>query len=122
MASGHPLVLLPFSLATGDVWPPSAGGLSSDLARRLPCHIQNIRTTEERIRASWLCSSLVALGNGIPFFHAGVWLSPAPGFDALAPKLTFPSNLSGDELLRSKSLDRDSYNSGDWFNRCRHRL
>uniref|UniRef100_A0A803MHU0 Pullulanase n=1 Tax=Chenopodium quinoa TaxID=63459 RepID=A0A803MHU0_CHEQI len=30
---------------------------------------------------------------GIPFFHAG------------------------DELLRSKSLDRDSYNSGDWFNR-----
>mmetsp|Transcript_26237 Transcript_26237/g.73632 ORF Transcript_26237/g.73632 Transcript_26237/m.73632 type:complete len:237 (-) Transcript_26237:106-816(-) len=51
------------------------------------------RTTEERIRASWLCTSLVALGNGIPFFHAG------------------------DELLRSKSLDRDSYNSGDWFNR-----
>ena len=24
---------------------------------------------------------------------------------------------AGDELLRSKSLDRDSYNSGDWFNR-----
>lgn len=22
----------------------------------------------------------------------------------------------GDDLLRSKSLDRDSYNSGDWFN------
>jgi hypothetical protein len=37
--------------------------------------------------------SLVALGQGIPFFHAG------------------------DELLRSKSLDRNSYNSGDWFNR-----
>jgi pullulanase/glycogen debranching enzyme len=33
------------------------------------------------------------LAQGIPFFHAG------------------------DELLRSKSLDRDSYNSGDWFNR-----
>lgn len=31
--------------------------------------------------------------KGIPFFHAG------------------------DEILRSKSLDRDSYNSGDWFNR-----
>ena len=31
-------------------------------------------------------------GQGVPFFHAGV------------------------ELLRSKSLDRDSYNSGDWFN------
>ena len=24
---------------------------------------------------------------------------------------------AGDELLRSKSLDRDSYDSGDWFNR-----
>lgn len=31
--------------------------------------------------------------KGIPFFHAG------------------------DEILRSKSLDRDSYNSDDWFNR-----
>lgn len=31
--------------------------------------------------------------KGIPFFHAG------------------------DEILRSKSLDRDSYNSGDWFSR-----
>ncbi|KAL6328159.1 hypothetical protein AAG906_034302 [Vitis piasezkii] len=31
--------------------------------------------------------------KGIPFFH------------------------SGDEMLRSKSIDRDSYNSGDWFNR-----
>ena len=31
--------------------------------------------------------------QGVPFFHAG------------------------SDLLRSKSLDRDSYNSGDWFNR-----
>ena len=37
--------------------------------------------------------SLVALSQGIPFFHAG------------------------SDLLRSKSLDRNSYNSGDWFNR-----
>ncbi len=28
-----------------------------------------------------------------------------------------PFYAAGDELLRSKSLDRDSYNSGDWFNR-----
>ncbi len=40
-----------------------------------------------------LAMSLVGLGQGIPFFHAG------------------------DELLRSKSLDRNSYNSGDWFNK-----
>jgi pullulanase/glycogen debranching enzyme len=37
--------------------------------------------------------SLVTLGQGIPFLHAG------------------------SETLRSKSLDRNSYNSGDWFNR-----
>jgi pullulanase/glycogen debranching enzyme len=37
--------------------------------------------------------ALVGLGQAIPFFHAGV------------------------DMLRSKSLDRDSYNSGDWFNR-----
>eukprot|EP00438_Fugacium_kawagutii_P025698 Skav229289 [mRNA] locus=scaffold544:54833:73622:+ [translate_table: standard] len=44
------------------------------------------------MRGNWLATSLVALAHGVPFFHAG------------------------DELLRSKSLDRDSYNSGDWFN------
>ena len=32
---------------------------------------QGLRSTEDRIRASWLCTALVALGNGIPFFHAG---------------------------------------------------
>ncbi|KAG6496284.1 hypothetical protein ZIOFF_044144 [Zingiber officinale] len=29
----------------------------------------------------------------------------------------YPFFHCGDEILRSKSLDRDSYNSGDWFNR-----
>ena len=47
----------------------------------------------DRVRMQNLGMSLVLLGQGIPFFHAGV------------------------ELLRSKSLDRNSYNSGDWFNR-----
>lgn len=49
-------------------------------------------TATERVRMNNLGISLVMLGQGIPFFHAG------------------------DDLLRSKSLDRDSYNSGDWFN------
>lgn len=48
---------------------------------------------EDRCKMNHLASSILALSQGIPFFH------------------------SGDELLRSKSLDRDSYNSGDWFNR-----
>ncbi len=47
----------------------------------------------ERVRMQKLGISLVALAQGIPFFHAGM------------------------ELLRSKSMDRNSYDSGDWFNR-----
>ena len=50
-------------------------------------------STEDRVRAQVVGLSTVALGQGIPFFHAG------------------------SELLRSKSFDRNSYNSGDWFNR-----
>jgi pullulanase len=46
----------------------------------------------DRVRAHKLGTSLMLLGQGIPFFHAG------------------------QEILRSKSGDRDSYNSGDWFN------
>jgi pullulanase-type alpha-1,6-glucosidase len=50
-------------------------------------------TLDERIRMQSLGMSLLGFSQGIPFYHAGV------------------------ELLRSKSLDRNSYNSGDWFNR-----
>lgn len=47
---------------------------------------------EQRARMATLAQYMVALAQGLPFFHAG------------------------DELLRSKSLDRDSYDSGDHFN------
>ncbi|KAL0349392.1 UNVERIFIED_CONTAM: Pullulanase 1, chloroplastic [Sesamum angustifolium] len=50
-------------------------------------------SVDARCRMNQLATSIIALSQGIPFFHAG------------------------DEILRSKSLDRDSYNSGDWFNR-----
>lgn len=50
-------------------------------------------SVDERCRINHLATSVIALSQGIPFFHCG------------------------DEMLRSKSLDRDSYNSGDWFNR-----
>jgi pullulanase/glycogen debranching enzyme len=46
----------------------------------------------ERVRIHNLGISLLALSQGLPFFHAGM------------------------EILRSKSLERDSYDSGDWFN------
>jgi pullulanase len=46
-----------------------------------------------RVRAHNVGMSIVMLSQGVPFFQAG------------------------DDLLRSKSFDRNSYNSGDWFNR-----
>lgn len=48
---------------------------------------------EERVRAQNLGLSLMALSQGVPFFHMA------------------------SDILRSKSLDRNSYDSGDWFNR-----
>jgi len=48
---------------------------------------------ETRTRRQVVAMSLVALGQGVPFF------------------------LAGDDLLRSKDMDNNSYNSGDWFNR-----
>jgi len=46
----------------------------------------------DRVKAQNLGLSVVMLGQGVPFYHAG------------------------SELLRSKSFDRDSFNSGDWYN------
>ncbi len=50
-------------------------------------------SAEDRARVQILGAALNTLSQGIPYFHAGV------------------------DTLRSKSLDRNSYNSGDWFNR-----
>ena len=47
----------------------------------------------DRVRAQNLGIDFTVLSQGVPFFHAGV------------------------DMLRSKSLDRDSFNSGDWFNK-----
>ncbi|NHZ36012.1 alpha-1,6-glucosidase domain-containing protein [Massilia rubra] len=47
----------------------------------------------DRVRVQNLGAAINMLSQGVPFFHAG------------------------QEILRSKSLDRDSYNAGDWFNR-----
>ena len=49
-------------------------------------------TVADRVRMQNMGISLVTLSQGVPFYHAGV------------------------DMLRSKSLDRNSYNSGDWFN------
>ncbi|HEY2858615.1 MAG TPA: pullulanase-type alpha-1,6-glucosidase [Terracidiphilus sp.] len=46
-----------------------------------------------RARRQLMGMALVTLGEGIPFYQAG------------------------DDLLRSKDMDQNSYNSGDWFNK-----
>jgi len=46
-----------------------------------------------RARRQVLAMSLVALGQGVPFFQGG------------------------DDLMRSKDMDQNSYDSGDWFNK-----
>ncbi len=48
---------------------------------------------EDRARVQTLASAIVLFSQGIAYVHAG------------------------QELLRSKSMDRNSYDSGDWFNR-----
>jgi pullulanase/glycogen debranching enzyme len=50
-------------------------------------------SSAERARVQLLATALTAFSQGIAYFHAGV------------------------DLLRSKSLDRNSFDSGDWFNR-----
>ena len=49
-------------------------------------------TVMDRVRMQNMGISIVALSQGVPFYHAGI------------------------DMLRSKSMDRNSYNSGDWFN------
>lgn len=49
-------------------------------------------TMADRVRMQNLGNSFVLLAQGVPFLHAG------------------------QDMLRSKSFDRNSYDSGDWFN------
>lgn len=51
-----------------------------------------LTSIDDRVRMQNLGLSIVAFSQGVPFFHAG------------------------DDILRSKSLDRNSYDSGDWYN------
>ncbi|MDJ0579350.1 pullulanase-type alpha-1,6-glucosidase [Crocosphaera sp.] len=48
---------------------------------------------DERVRAQNMALDVIGFAQGIPFFQMA------------------------SDMLRSKSLDRDSFNSGDWFNR-----
>jgi pullulanase-type alpha-1,6-glucosidase len=50
-------------------------------------------TSAERARVQVLGMAIDAFSQGVAYFHAGI------------------------DILRSKSLDRNSFNSGDWFNR-----
>jgi pullulanase-type alpha-1,6-glucosidase len=61
------------------------------LAYKLP---QNT-SLDARLRHQVLALSISTLGQGVPFYQAGT------------------------DIMRSKSLDKNSYNSGDWFNAIR---
>ncbi len=50
-------------------------------------------STEDRARVQLLGVAITALSQGVAYFHAGI------------------------DVLRSKSMDRNSFDSGDWFNR-----
>ena len=50
-------------------------------------------TTADRARVQMLGAAINAFSQGVAYYHAGI------------------------DTLRSKSLDRNSFNSGDWFNR-----
>ncbi|EAR11111.1 pullulanase-type alpha-1,6-glucosidase [Reinekea blandensis] len=50
-------------------------------------------TSEQRARMQAIAVATSAFAQGVPFYHMGV------------------------DLLRSKSMERDSYDSGDWFNK-----
>jgi pullulanase len=50
-------------------------------------------STEDRARVQMLGAAINAFSQGVTYYHAGI------------------------DTLRSKSMDRNSYNSGDWFNR-----
>jgi pullulanase len=66
------------------------------LAAKLPFHTKSrspdTATLQERVDRQLLALGLVAVSQGMPFFD------------------------EGSELLRSKSGDQNSYDSGDWFN------
>jgi pullulanase len=49
-------------------------------------------STDDRVRIHMLSNAMLNFGQGIPFYQMGT------------------------DILRSKSLDRNSYDSGDWFN------
>ena len=59
------------------------------LAAKMP----KTATLDDRVRAQTLAAAINNFSQGIAYFHAGA------------------------DVLRSKSMDNNSYNSGDWFNR-----
>ena len=69
-------------------WPVDVQQVHGGGAAQIIMKSAEEESIEARVRRCWLASALVALSQGVAFFHAG------------------------DEILRSKSLDRDSYNSG----------
>lgn len=103
----YPLTLPDGSVKAGKEFryghvPAAYGKLAEENVLYLGCHdnetlydqvvlkANHAGRAEACARIVQMAQGLIAVSQGIAFFHAG------------------------DEMLRSKSLDRDSYNSGDW--------
>lgn len=57
------------------------------------CKLPLDTSSEDRARVQMLGAAFIAFSQGVAYFHAGI------------------------DTLRSKSMDRNSFDSGDWFNR-----
>lgn len=94
--------------ASGVIWNGQAAGYAMDPADiinyvskhdnetlwdKLQLELSSDVSTDDRVRIHNMALAIPLLSQGIPFQQMG------------------------DDLLRSKSLDRDSYDAGDWFNR-----
>jgi pullulanase len=83
----------------GYVTEPGRGGelrrepRQPDAVRHQRLQAAHQHSKEDRARVQMLGAAINAFSQGVAYFHAGI------------------------DTLRSKSMDRNSYNSGDWFNR-----
>ncbi len=66
---------------------------NQDIFDTVQVKASEVENASTRARRQVLAMSVVALGQGVPFF------------------------MGGDDLLRSKDMDQNSYDSGDWFNK-----
>ena len=90
--SAHELAELPVEDLPQEAITYAAAHDDQDLWDIVQAKLPTGTSIADRVRADELELDVVLLGEGVPFIHMG------------------------DDMLRSKSLDKNSFDSGDWFN------